>query len=83
MMYVVKKDGTKEDFDVQKIVRAVNKSASRIMYKFKEDEVEFICSYAQEKAGSLEKEEISIQDMHNIGKSQSVCCQELQRLSEL
>ena len=39
MMYVVKKDGTKEDFDVQKIVRAVNKSASRIMYKFKEDEV--------------------------------------------
>ena len=66
MMYVVKKDGTKEDFDVQKIVRAVNKSASRIMYKFKEDEVEFICSYAQEKAGSLEKEEISIQDMHNI-----------------
>ena len=34
MMYVVKKDGTKEDFDVQKIVRAVNKSASRIMYNF-------------------------------------------------
>ena len=42
MMYVVKKDGTKEDFDVQKIVRAVNKSASRIMYKFKEDEVESV-----------------------------------------
>ena len=30
MMYVVKKDGTKEDFDVQKIVRAVNKSASEL-----------------------------------------------------
>ncbi|MEM0579798.1 anaerobic ribonucleoside-triphosphate reductase [Blautia sp. HA2174] len=66
MMYVVKKDGTKEDFDVQKIVRAVNKSASRIMYNFKEDEVKFICRYAQEKADSLDKEEISIQDMHNI-----------------
>ena len=56
MMYVVKKDGTKEDFDVQKIVRAVNKSASRIMYNFKEDEVKFICRYAQEKADSLDKE---------------------------
>ena len=66
MMYVVKKDGTKEDFDVQKIVRAVNKSASRIMYNFKENEVKFICRYAQEKADSLDKEEISIQDMHNI-----------------
>ena len=35
MMYVIKKDGTKEDFNIQKIVRAVNKSASRIMYDFK------------------------------------------------
>ena len=28
---VVKKDGTKEEFNVQKIVRAVNKSAGRIL----------------------------------------------------
>ena len=66
MMYVIKKDGTKEDFNIQKIVRAVNKSASRIMYDFKKDEIEFLCEYAEEKANSLEKEEISIQDMHNI-----------------
>ena len=66
MMYVIKKDGTKEDFNIQKIVRAVNKSASRIMYDFKKDEIDFLCEYAEEKAQSLEKEEISIQDMHNI-----------------
>ena len=66
MMYVVKKDGTKEEFNVQKIVNAVNKSASRILYKFQDDEVEFICGYARDKAESLDKQEISIQDMHNI-----------------
>ena len=34
MIYVIKKDGTKEEFDPQKIVKAVNKSAARILYKF-------------------------------------------------
>ena len=66
MMYVVKKDGTKEEFNVQKIVNAVNKSAARILYKFQDNEVEFICGYARDKAESLDKQEISIQDMHNI-----------------
>lgn len=65
-MFVVKKDGTKEEFDVQKIIRAVNKSASRIMYEFSEDEVKFICEFALERAGKLGKEEITISEMHNI-----------------
>ena len=34
MVYIIKKDGTKEEFDAQKIVRAVNKSAQRILYTF-------------------------------------------------
>ena len=46
MIYVIKKDGTKEEFDVQKIVRAVNKSAERIMYSFTEKEIGFLCRYA-------------------------------------
>ena len=66
MMYVIKKDGTREKFDVQKIIRAVNKSASRIMYQFTEQEVDFLCKYAEDKAKSLGKEEITIQEMHNI-----------------
>ena len=66
MKYVVKKDGTRETFDVEKIVRAVNKSASRIMYKFTDGEISFICGYAKDKAEELDGEEITIQEMHNI-----------------
>lgn len=65
-VFVVKKDGTKEEFDVQKIIRAVNKSASRIMYKFTRDEVDFICKFALERAELLDKKEITISEMHNI-----------------
>lgn len=65
-MFVVKKDGTKEEFDVQKIIRAVNKSASRIMYEFSKEEVDFICEFALERAEKLGKEEITISEMHNI-----------------
>lgn len=65
-MFVVKKDGTKEEFDVQKIIRAVNKSASRIMYEFSQEEVQFICDFALERANKLGKDEITIAEMHNI-----------------
>ena len=38
MIYVIKKDGTREEFDPQKIVKAVNKSAARILYTFSDEE---------------------------------------------
>ena len=56
MIYVIKKDGTREEFNPQKIVKAVNKSAARILYKFSDEEKEFICQFAQEHADSLGKE---------------------------
>lgn len=65
-MYVIKKDGTKEEFNVQKIIVAVNKSAARILYTFTEEELQFLCDFAKEKAESLKKEGITIQEMHNI-----------------
>lgn len=34
MIRVIKKDNTKEEFNVQKVVNAVNKSATRVMYEF-------------------------------------------------
>ena len=37
MIYVIKKDGTREEFDPQKIVKAVNKSAARILYTFSDE----------------------------------------------
>ena len=48
MVYIIKKDGTKEEFDAQKIVRAVNKSAQRILYTFSQQEIDFICKFATE-----------------------------------
>lgn len=66
MVCIIKKDGTREEFDVQKIIRAVNKSAGRILYQFTEEEIDFLCKYATDKVKSMGKEEISIQDMHNV-----------------
>ncbi len=66
MIYVVKKDGTREPFDASKIVNAVNKSAKRILYTFTQEEKDFICQFAKERAEALHKEEIPIADMHCI-----------------
>ena len=52
--------------NVQKIIVAVNKSAARILYKFTDEELKFLCEFAQSKAESLHKEGITIQEMHNI-----------------
>jgi len=65
-MYVIKKDGTREEFNVDKIIAAVNKFEARILYKFSEDEIEFLCRSAKEKAESLGKAGITIPEMHNI-----------------
>lgn len=66
MLNIIKKDGTREPFNPDKVVRAVNKSAERILYKFSEDEIQFICKYATERANAAGTGEIPIQDMHNI-----------------
>lgn len=65
-MYVIKKDGTREEFNIEKIIAAVNKSAARILYKFSDDEIEYICTFAKERAERMHKEGISIPEMHNI-----------------
>lgn len=65
-MKVVKKDNTQEEFNVQKVVVAVNKSACRAMISFTDDEIDFICRFVEEKAKSLNKEYIQISEMHNI-----------------
>ncbi len=69
MIRVVKKDNTLENFDVQKVVNAVNKSAARVMYNFKPEELNFICKFVTDKAMSTEKDKITIAQMHNIVES--------------
>ena len=63
---VIKKDGTKEEFNVQKVVVAVNKSAYRALITFTEEELKFICQFVEEKVESMGIEEVKIAKMHNI-----------------
>ena len=63
---VIKKDGTREDFNVQKVVVAVNKSAYRALIKFTQEELDFICQFVEEKVNELGVTEIAIAQMHNV-----------------
>ncbi|MBR5347917.1 MAG: anaerobic ribonucleoside-triphosphate reductase [Lachnospiraceae bacterium] len=63
---VIKKDGTKEDFNVQKVVVAVNKSAYRALVTFTQQELDFICQFVEEKVEELGVKEIAIAQMHNV-----------------
>ena len=63
---IVKKDGSKETFNVQKVITAINKSAYRALVKFKDSEIDFICHFVEKRAEELDLPEIQIAQMHNI-----------------
>ena len=65
-MYVIKKDGTKEAYNVQKVVTAVNKSAFRALVRFSEEDIQFICDFVNKKVAAMNKDFISISEMHNV-----------------
>ncbi len=66
---VVKKDGSLEAFNVQKVIYAVGKSAYRALTKFTEEEKRHICQTVVDKVNEIGAEEIPIQIMHNIVES--------------
>ena len=66
MITVIKKDGTREEFNVQKIIVAVNKSAYRALIKFTEEELDFICKFVEEEIEKMGLTEIRIPQMHNV-----------------
>ena len=66
---VIKKDGSLEAFNVQKVIDAVGKSAYRALTKFTEEEKRHICQTVVEKVNELDEEKIPIQIMHNIVES--------------
>lgn len=69
-VYVLKKDGTKEEYSSQKIVSAVSKSADRAMVDLSEKDFENIVSKVEGKINELFEKEgtisIPILKMHNI-----------------
>ena len=65
-VFVIKKDGSKEVFNVQKVIYAVGKSAYRALTEFSDEENRKICELIIEKVDSLPENEIPIPKMHNI-----------------
>ncbi len=65
-VYVIKKDGSKEAFNVQKVINAVGKSAYRALTEFSDEENRTICELIISKVDSLGETEIPIPKMHNI-----------------
>ena len=68
-VWMVKKDGTREAFNIQKVINAVGKSAYRALTKFTEKEKEYICQNVVNRINDLEVDEIPIPLMHNIVES--------------
>ena len=63
---VVKKDGTREDFNVQKVLSAISKSAERAMITLSRAERNFNWEVVEEMAEEMDQELIPIAQMHNI-----------------
>ncbi len=53
-VFVIKKDGSKEAFNVQKVINAVGKSAYRALTKFTEAEKRSICQHVIDKIEEFE-----------------------------
>ena len=65
-IFVIKKDGTKEEFDSKKIVNAVRKSATRMLVELSDEELQEICDFVNNNILKMNKTEVSISDMHNL-----------------
>ena len=66
MIYVIKKDGTKETFDAQKIVSAVGKSAERVMVKLTPEQEEKICDSVLKTIYTSGIQNVEIATIHHL-----------------
>lgn len=70
-MQVIKKNGTEQDFDIQKVINAVSKSAERCMHKFTDNEISIISNTVTSMAvnyASTHNGKIPISIMHNFAE---------------
>ena len=66
-MNVVKKDGTVVNFDKNKIIAAIHKSADRVMVNMSHEDDEFICNYVESKLSN--KESVDVPTLHHLVES--------------
>ena len=65
-MQIIKKDGTLENYDEQKIINACNKAARRAMIELSDQDYQIICNAVYDKLVENDLEETEIYEMHNI-----------------
>lgn len=68
-MQIIKKDGTLEQYDEQKIINACNKAARRAMIKLSDEDYQIICNAVWNKLVENDLEDTEIYEMHNIVES--------------
>lgn len=73
---IIKKDGTKEPYNGQKIITAIGKSASRIMVKLTSDENKAILNHVENAIINRGENEVPIALMHNMVESALVSVNE-------
>lgn len=68
-MQIIKKDGTLEQYDEQKIINACNKAARRAMVELSDSDYQIICNAVWDKLVENDLEDTEIYEMHNIVES--------------
>ena len=68
-MQIIKKDGTLEVYDEQKIINACNKAANRAMVELSNNDYQIICNAVWDKLVENDLENAEIFEMHNIVES--------------
>ncbi len=66
---IIKKDGTKEKYNIQKVIDAIKKSATRMLVEFSDKEIKDICSFVNKAVLDMNKDDVEIIQMHNIVES--------------
>ncbi len=63
---IIKKDGTLEEYNVQKVVNAVKKSAARMLVELTDEDIKNICDHVNQSVYATRDEQIPISKMHCI-----------------
>lgn len=62
---IIKKGGNLQDFDAQKIISAVEKSAARVGYELSADEKQDIIEFVEKRIARSQRTEIPVSSMHD------------------
>ena len=69
MIHVIKKDGTLDPFNPEKIKVAITKSAERVMIVLTEEDKNKVANYVEERLKEIGNDTVTIQVMHNLVES--------------